>query len=382
MSVIREKIIYLANIRLPTEKAHGIQVAKMCEALAEQGLEVELMAPNRLNSIKDDVFNYYGIKKNFILNKLPCIDLISRAAWLGRIAYWVEALSFAWSVKKHLKDFSGSIYTRELGNIAFLGPNNRIMYEAHNLPKRPNALYRHWLKKINNLAVITRGLKDDFIALGFSAERILVAPDAVDLKVFSISDSKIYCRKRLNLPLNRRIVLYAGHLYDWKGADTLLGAAKLLPECLLIFVGGTNVDVANFRKKAQSNQAENGLIVGHRPAGEIPAYLCAADVLVLPNSAKSTISARYTSPLKLFEYMASRRPIIASDLPSLREILTEEIAIFFKPDDSQSLAEGIKSSFDNPAVAAKKAETAYLKAQNYTWDKRAEEIINFLKIVN
>lgn len=375
----KNKIIYLANVRLPTEKAHGIQIVKMCEALAERGLEAELVVPNRLNSIKDDVFDYYGIKKNFILNKLPCIDLISRAVWLGPIAYWVEALSFAWSVKKYLRRFSCIVYTRELSNIAFLGPGNKIVYEAHNLPKRPNAIYSYWLNKINNLIVITQGLRDDFIALGFQAERVLVAPDAVDLKMFCITDSQSNCRGQLNLPLDKKIILYTGHLYDWKGADVLLEAAKLLPECLVVFVGGTDADVDNLRNKAQSNQVENILIVGHRPVGEIPAYLCAADTLVLPNSAKSKISARYTSPLKLFEYMASRRPIVASDLPSLREILTGETATFFESDNPRSLAEGIKFVLENPVMTAKKAESAFLKVQNYTWEKRVRNILKFIQ---
>ena len=63
----KNKIIYLANVRLPTEKAHGIQIVKMCEAFAGLGLEVELVVPNRLNSIQDDIFDYYGVKKNFVL---------------------------------------------------------------------------------------------------------------------------------------------------------------------------------------------------------------------------------------------------------------------------------------------------------------------------
>lgn len=376
------KIIYLANARLPTEKAHGIQVAKMCEALANQGARVELTVPNRLNPIKDDFFGYYGIKKNFILNKLPCVDLISRAVWLGQVAYWVEALSFAWSVKKRLNNSSDLIYTRELSNIIFLSGERQVMYEAHNLTKKPGWFFRRWLKKLMLLITITNGLKNDFVALGFSTERILTAPDAVDLKMFSIDDSKIDSRQRLNLPLDKKIILYTGHLYDWKGAGIVLAAAKLLPDCLVVFVGGTDADVVSFKKRAENENIKNVLVVGHRPVGEIPIYLCAADILVLPNSAKSAISARYTSPLKLFEYMASRRPIVASDLPSLREILTEETATFFEPDNSQSLAESVKSTLSNPAVAVQKAEQAYLTVQNHTWDRRAMAIINFLKIKN
>lgn len=372
------KIIYLANVRLPTEKAHGIQIAKMCEALARQGIVVELIVPDRLNPIRNNFFGYYGIKKNFVLNKLPCIDLISRTVWLGSVAYWVEALSFAWSVKRHLKSYSGLIYTRELSSVAFLSSRYKVVYEAHNLPKRHGWFFRRLLKKLALLVTITNSLRNDFIALGFHENRVLTAPDAVDLRMFSVSDSKIDCRQRLNLPLDKKIILYTGHFYDWKGAGTVLTAAKLSPDCLVVFVGGTDADIVGFKRKARDQNVKNVLIVGHRPVGEIPTYLCAADVLVLPNSAKPKISARYTSPLKLFEYMASRRPIVASNLPSLREILNEEIATFFEPDNPQLLAERIKLVFDDPVTATQKVERAYLKVQDYTWEKRGAQVMKFI----
>ena len=60
-----KKLIYIANLRLPTEKAYGIQIAKMCEAFGALGLDVELVTPYRISKIKDNLFDYYSIKKNF-----------------------------------------------------------------------------------------------------------------------------------------------------------------------------------------------------------------------------------------------------------------------------------------------------------------------------
>lgn len=378
MSKVNSKIVYLANVRLPTEKAHGIQIAKMCEALADQGVELELIVPSRFNIIEEEIFKYYKIKENFVLKKLSCLDLISSAVWLGPIAYWIEALSFAWSVKKYLKHFTGLIYTRELSNLTFLRSNIKMVYEAHNLPKKSNWFFRNWLSKVTKLITITKGLKDDFVDLNFSEEKILVQPDAVDLKMFKIDSSKTNCRDQLNLPPDRKIILYAGHFYDWKGVGVLLSTAKFLPEYLIILVGGTGADVVRFKKLALKERVSNVLIVGHRPIGEVPIYLGAADVLVLPNSAKQMISSHYTSPLKLFEYLASQRPIVVSNLPSLREILDEQTATFFEPDDPQSLAQSIKFVFENPTVVTQKVELAYLRVQNFTWEKRAERILKFI----
>ena len=74
-----KKLVYIANARIPTEKAHGIQIMKMCEAFSAQVVDVELVLPRRLNRIKENPFDYYGVKKNFKITKLPTIDFITLA---------------------------------------------------------------------------------------------------------------------------------------------------------------------------------------------------------------------------------------------------------------------------------------------------------------
>ena len=88
------KIIYLANARIPTEKAHGIQIMKMCEAFSDADAKILLLIPRRINWIKEDPFEYYGIKKNFRIKKLPTIDLIPLDFILGNLALWIQAISF------------------------------------------------------------------------------------------------------------------------------------------------------------------------------------------------------------------------------------------------------------------------------------------------
>jgi len=107
----------------------------------------------------------------------------------------------------------------------------------------------------------------------------------------------------------------------------------------------------------------------------IPKYLKSADVLVLPNSAKSTISLLYTSPMKLFEYMASCRPIIASDLPALREILNSKNSFLVAPDNARSLADGIRKILGDNDLAETISDQAAHDVLQYTWQKRASFIL-------
>ena len=119
--------------------------------------------------------------------------------------------------------------------------------------------------------------------------------------------------------------------------------------------------------------------LGFHPYRELADNQSAADVLVLPNSGKTDISAKYTSPLKLFTYMASGKPIIASDLPSLREVLSERNAFLVKPDDPDALAAGIRYALEHPDEAAKRAAQALEDVKRYTWESRAKHILEFIQ---
>jgi len=144
-------------------------------------------------------------------------------------------------------------------------------------------------------------------------------------------------------------------------------------------VGGTKEQLLQFPECAGVQNDESVIVKAHEPSELIPAYLSAADVLVLPNEPVSEESIRYTSPIKLFEYMASGRPIVASDLPSIREILSEEIAVFVQPDNKEDLARGIAIALKDSVLGEKLASKAREKVAQWTWQKRAE---NLRKIIS
>ncbi len=374
-----ETIYYVANARMPTEKAHGIQIAKMCEALGMRA-SLELIIPSRHNPIKESVYQYYHVKKHFTIKKLWCIDMISRAAWLRSVAFFIEVFSFAASIAFYLrkKDAKIIIYTRDIYTLLFLSKTYKIIYEAHTVPETPNVLYKHLFKKVDRVVVLSKHLQQDMKAKGLEGKSVLVAPDAVDYDTFAITDSQQKCRINTNLPVDKKIVLYTGHLYRWKGVYTLLEAATLLPTYTFVFVGGTGIDQKKFAKAVEEKAITNVLVIGHTLHEYMPRYLKAADVLVLPNSGVSRISSHHTSPMKLFEYMASHVPIVASDLPSLREVLSENNAVFSVPDDHISLVQAITKVIEYPEKARVLAQQAAVDVQHYTWKQRAMNILTYI----
>ncbi|MEK7643835.1 MAG: glycosyltransferase family 4 protein [Patescibacteria group bacterium] len=378
------KLLYIANARIPTEKAHGLHIVKMCEAFSRRGAAVILVVPKRKNLITEDIFSYYGTEKNFSVRYLPVIDFV-RSGFFG---YWITQISFSW--KLMTLDFDKREYTvitrDELSGWLMAKRKFRVFYDMHGFPETWRGLWRIAMRKMSGIICTNEWKMSKSVGLfGIAKNRLLLARNGFDPAEFNQNISKEKARSELGLPNGSPIVMYAGHLYDWKGARVLALAAARLEGVKVIFVGGTESDIQSFTKKY--GMCHNISVLGQKPHSLIPLYLKAADVLVLPNSKKSDnpraipYSIYDTSPIKLFEYMASNRPIVASDLPSIREILDETTAVFFRPDDADDLAVKISSVLSESANAEIRANRAMEIVQEFTWDNRARRIVEFMEIL-
>ncbi|MDO8264936.1 MAG: glycosyltransferase family 4 protein [Candidatus Parcubacteria bacterium] len=370
------KISYIVNARIPTERAHGIQITKMAESFADLGFKTELILPRRRNPITEDVFKYYGLKENFEIKFLPCWDLITLDKYIGHLGLWIESMTFLISATFYIIfNQADIIYTRDVSLLPLTLFKKNVFLESHSMPRK-YFLYAPFLRRLKGIIAITAILKKIFLEKGIKENKLFVAPDGVDLDEFDIKQTQAECRKRLNLPQEEKIIVYTGHLYKWKGVQILADSAEYLPENAgIYFIGGTKEDIKEFKSK---NSVSNIKIVGHQSHTEIPYWLKAADILVLPNSAKEDISLYWTSPLKLFEYMAANRPIIASDLPSIREILNEDNSLLVPPDDVQKLGQALNRLLADQALSMRISNNAYREAKKYTWQKRARGIIEFI----
>lgn len=371
------KLLYIANQRMPTEKAHGLQIAKMCEAFAGLGLEVELLAPTRHSVLKETLFEYYSVNNNFKFKRVftPDFYLPGKLDFIAfLVKNFISALTLFFYAMREKADIIFSRDELPLYFLSFFRKN--LVFEAHKYSKSKSIFY----KRFNGLGlktiVISDGLKNAFLKFGFNEKNLLTSADSVDLEEFDIDITKEEARKRVGLPLDKKIILYSGQFFSWKGVDVLMEASDNFKNELFVFVGGISGDPNVFKGKFGGR--ENILMLGQKPHKKIPYFLKAADALVLPNKKDGQISEFYTSPLKLFEYMASGRPIVASDLPSIREILNERNAIIVEPNNARTLADGIKKAIHDTDFSEKIAIKALEDVKNFTWAKRTEKIIGFI----
>ena len=381
------RILYLADIRFPLERANGIQSTETCHALARRSHAVHMVVRPDTDSPPRDPYAFYGLPRlaSLTIERAP----VSGPAPAKRLGYLAFALGRAIG-----RDRPDIVFTRDLGVAAFLAGlpeliRPPVVYESHGyapdvalaLPSLVATAVAPSARKLRRLAkreaavwqradgfvTLTRALADDMAARFGTRPRVAVVPDGVRIdQVPSVA-----------APSGRPIVAYAGHLYAWKGVDILLEALAALPDVDGLIVGGHEREPDLARTKALAQQlgvAARVTFTGLVEPPQVRAWLARANVLVLPNPA-SAISSRFTSPLKLFEYMAAQRPIVASDLPALREVLSpDENAVLVTPGSAPALAAGIRRVLDDPALATRVASRALDTVTDFSWNRRAERL--------
>jgi glycosyltransferase involved in cell wall biosynthesis len=380
------KILYFADIRFPLERANGIQTMQTCYALAEMGHEVRLVVRQDTARPARDPYTFYQVPAR------PGLDIarvrVAGSPAMRRLFYLARAVLRSWGAA------ADAVITRDLGTASLLLrlPGRRrppIVYESHGyapvvaggLPAllsdgreatsrkqhRLNRRERRVWCRADGYVAITKVLADELAERFGPRDRVAVIPDGVRLEPGRRFEPPV--------PAAAPVVAYAGHLYPWKGVNVLLHALTLLPGVRGVIVGGHPGErdlEATERTAEDLGLGARVRFTGAVPPAEVARLLGETDILVLPNTA-THLSARYTSPLKLFEYLAAGKPIVASDLPALREVLTDgRNAVLTIPGSAESLAAAIGRVVEDPALAARIARTAFDDASEYSWARRAE----------
>jgi glycosyltransferase involved in cell wall biosynthesis len=375
-----DKLYYIARSRIPSSRANCVQTLKMCSGFAAH-IPVELIAPFHPEDArqKQDLRGQFALARGFEITWVPFPH------WGERFAVRGYALSAALYVRAHRGRY---VHSREPWSAYWLARGGvRVGFEAHFLEE--DRRYPVWQKLVADASLspalrgifcISKSLIGEYAAAGARREMLYWAPDGVDLQRFEPPVDKREARSRLGLPSSAHIVCHSGHLYPGRGAEETVEALASLPEILLLLIGGNPEDVERVRVFAA------GLGVGERvrfagivPNGDVPLYLGASDVLVMPYTSR-TPTVRAMSPLKMFEYMAARRPIVATDFPSVREVLRqEENALLVAPDRADAIARGLRRILEDQVLADRIARQARSDVEAYTWERRAARILEILE---
>jgi len=372
------KLAYVANSRFPSEKAQSDQVMAMCRSFVALGHEVTLFVPDRKPVQAEDPFAYYGVEPSFVFKRLPCVDAI-RWSWLGRLGLWIQTSTFLWSLRNELKRFKPDVvFSRELYVFSVPGIPGKRVWESHALHHSSWAM--RIAKRLDGIITLTSASKKRLVEAGVATDRVVVEPDAVDPAMFALIYEREEVRRELGIAPETIVCLYTGKFTTMnmpKGLDESIEAVERFASegknILLLAVGGTRQELERYSSKLGANVR----LMGHQPQATLGKFYAAADLLLMPFPYTEHY-AYYMSPLKLFEYLMSGVPMIATDLPSVREILSEKSAFIAKPGDVDSLVTEIAKVVDQPEEAKSRALEAKRLSAQYTWIERARRICAIL----
>ena len=399
------RLLYVGGFDVPTVQARGIQTVQTAHALARAGWRVRVLAQrgHRTDGGVADTLRSYGLDRHPRLEIAPLP--VFRPTRLSGLEIHARLALTNWSYGLAcLADLLGRRPSPDLvlardPRLAWIFLRTRplhrrpVVYEVHEIfSTRPRDNRSLAPGEVRGVADRTRTLEravfggaDVLLPLtracaellerkhGVAHRRIAVVPDGT-------------AAPGPSLPPRRgsgRQVVYAGQLYPWKGVDLLLRAIARLPDVQLTVYGGLGTpewpdpNLAACRDLARELAIEGRVrFAGFVPHAELRGQLAGADVGVVPLPDR-LMSRYFTSPLKVFDYMAAGVPIVATDLPALREVLTDgQNALLVPPGQPAALARAIRRVVDDEVLAERLRARAFGDVAAYTWDRRAARIID------
>jgi hypothetical protein len=376
---MKKKLIYISFSRFPSKTANSIQVYNVCQAIANHDIEVVLLAPKFYDLDTTDIIHKYysNISNNIQIEHLPFPNIYFKTFIY---AYYVTK-----SIIKHKPDY---VYGRYIFGclIAAILKIDTII-ELHTTvwksPFKRERLYYHIARKmsyIKSIVVISHSLKQLAINHCKSVKnKIVVLHDA------ACDDNKISNSNNLHTDWKGRNdslqVGYFGHLYGGRGIEIIIELSKRLSDMDFHVFGGNDVDVKKYSSVCYN---KNINFYGFIKPSNVKLCMSYCDILLAPYQKKVNVlgdensdTSEYMSPLKIFEYMSSKKTIVSSKLPVLEEVLNKYNCLLIK--NYESVDEWVLSliSLRDKDLRDNLAEKAYEDfVKNYTYYSRGESIIS------
>ncbi len=368
------KLTYLSTAIIPSMQANSIQIMKMCSAMSRSGFNVTLFSGTRPRHRKVDIFKYYGIENKF--------SVIRKFSGCHRGSSFLLSIRFYPMLRRLIRSKQDILfYGRDVLALYFLAlAGQKVIYEVHDpFEKGP----RSWAERklieggnISKIVFISHELKKAYLEKYGDLmldKRMIVAPDATEEPSNFSEVVKLNGKADFN-------VCYIGSFLKGRGIELILDIARRMSDTGFHLFGGTNNEVHQFEKMSSSNV----YFYGYIPPFQTYKARNAADVLLMPYQKNVMVAqnasetSNWMSPIKLFEYMSAKKPIISSNHCVLQEVLKHNYnCLLCDPDDVEQWIEAITKLKNDEQFRSRISVTAYRDfIENYTWDKRIERILS------
>jgi glycosyltransferase involved in cell wall biosynthesis len=352
-----------------------MQLMKVCHALGQLGHQVELIVPGKAGYAWESLAKHYGLTQPFPITYIKSLPAFKR------YDFSLAALRYVHSANPDL------IYTWLLpAGVMGLSVGIPTVLELHDRITGRGApwLFERFVasKTRKRLVVITDALvnklEDQFPSFRRNADTV-ISPNGVELEQYIDLPSAPIARKQLGLSESLTVV-YTGSFYAGRGIDLLHSLARQNPGIQFVWGGGTPCTTDEWRQKVKEEGLSNVYVSGFINNDELPLYQAAADILMMPFStviagSSGGNSVEICSPMKMFDYLAAGRAIMASDLPVLHEVLNESNAMLLPPDDRTAWNQALNHLVSDRYLRKSLGKQARKDASQYAWVKREAAIL-------
>jgi glycosyltransferase involved in cell wall biosynthesis len=385
-------LVYVAYpSSLTLRSANAVQTFSTLRELRALDPDVEILIPRWV--WRQSAFAQVGARHLLRLPFNVFTHLWRTTAWSYLERSWFAWRAALWLARRRGHGARRVIYVRDAVCAAWFGAGlarlagARLIYECHALEDWNPSRLRHPLARPLVRLIDSRAIRgaDRVVALTSAFRvwldraglkplaRTATIPDAYDDARFRPRD-RAAARAALGVPDTAFVVTYAGLTWTYRGLDGLVRAFAALDGGdvgkVLLLVGGRESERATIRAQARALGLSDAIRLPGQLAQEATLdYLAAADALVLPG----VINGINASPLKLFEYAAMARPIVAPDAPAVREILGDD-AYYFSAGDEAGLCAALTAIQQQLAEASQRAERARTRVEPFTYRARAVTI--------
>ncbi len=364
------RIACVTTSSIPSTTANSIQVMKTCNALASLGHEVRVWFPGNAQVSWSEVASVYALTEPFVITAKRSSPAMKRYDFSWRSAVeakrWTADLFYTWMIP-------AGRAAQVLRLPVVLELHDRLM------GRLGPVLFKQIIRGggIWRIAVITRALQqviEEQTGCSFLPDDVVIAPNGVDVERFGNQPSPDVARRSLGLE-DKITAVFSGHLYPGRGIGLLAELARRRKDVQFLWVGGKADDVDRWRSYLQQQSIQNVILTGFMDNTRLPDYLAVGDILLMPYERVITGSsggdtAGICSPMKMFEYMASGRAILTSDLPVIREVLNDEMAFFAPPGDMDAWERALVRLIQDPGLRERLGSAASKAASQYSWKRR------------
>lgn len=384
---MKKHYIFFINDYLPKPGAHLVQIAHLANAAANLGYSSVLVylrkAEQTLNPLDwiypfrpkkpdEQLAQFFNFQENIKIVSLPVPFEKSKNKWTNS-----NTLACKYYFPFHILPHTQIVHTRNWNFVkAAVKHGIPAIYERDHYEKK-----QYEPEIVNNplfqLAVtVADTVKEDMMKNGIPSEKIIKLHNGFNQLFFVRQPEKAAeWRKQLLTNERQHLVVYSGELHKFKGIDLLIEVAQQLPTVQFALAGGPESKLIAYQQLVRQHQLTNMTFLGYLPHNQLASLLQAADVLVYPHT--NGEAATFTSPMKLFDYIAAGVPIIANAIPPLQEFKSQNVVTYWcEPDNPQQFIQGIKHILGKYP----RLEQNYINSidiiQQYSWENRISNIMS------